>query len=391
MKNVLLSVLVLFGCAKKDDSDQPAKPEGAPYAVIQGKNGLKYHTGLLTQEKGSPKFGSSHVRFTDCGALPASFDLRTLGLVPDVKDQGQCGSCWSFSKTGSLESALLGVGKALNLSEQEMVSCDAEQWGCEGGLLSDFRYQIKHGQSLESAFPYTSGNTGSNGACKQAPVAAQGVSFQYVGSASRGPTEEELKCALYTSKTIPWITVGATNNWGNPPSSEKTAYTSCSRSQTNHAVGVVGWWTDSRGKTQFIMKNSWGKNWGDKGYMSLALGCDSFGEEVGFIEVAKPAPTPTPVPPSPTPPGPSPTPGPCAPSKLNLPAEVQSLGGVEIMIGVKAEPGVAYSWSVDGKVVGTESMLYVVPPKDGVYKLTATNACSVVESQVRVRLVFSAK
>jgi hypothetical protein len=295
-------------------------------------------------------------------------------------------------------SALLGIGKMLGLSEQELVSCDTQQYGCQGGLMSDFSYQIKHGQGLAKDFPYTSGSTGQDGSCKQIPVAAQGVSFQYVGAADRGPTEQELKCALYTSKTVPWITVGATNNWGSPPASEKTAYTSCSSSQTNHAVGVVGWWTDRNGKTQFIMKNSWSKNWGDKGYMSLALGCDSFGEEVGFIEVAKPAPTPTPTPiPTPIPPGPtptpfpSPTPGPCVPEKLKLPAEVQTFGGVEIMLGVKAETGVSYVWTVDGQVVGKDSMLYVVPPKDAVYKLSATNACSVAESQVRVRIVFSSK
>lgn len=385
MRHSLLCLLVLLGCSKKETDDATAA-EKEKYAVIQGKNGLKYHTGLLPEMQGARHLGSTSVRLTDCGPLPASFDLRTLGLVPDVKDQGQCGSCWSFSKTGSLESAMLGVGKALNLSEQEMVSCDSEQWGCQGGLLSDFRYQIKHGQGLEVDFPYTSGNTGRDGACKSVAVAAQGVSFQYVGAADHGPTENELKCALYTSKTVPWITVGATNAWGNPPTSEKTAYTSCARSQTNHAVGVVGWWTDAKGKTQFIMKNSWGKNWGDKGYMSLPLGCNNFGEEVGFIQVAQ-APSPTP-----TPPGPSPTPtppGPCAPLKVKLPAEVQVLGGTEVMLGVKAETGATYSWTVDGAVVGSESMLYVVPAKDAVYKLTATNACSVVESQVRVRIVFS--
>ena len=102
----------------------------------------------------------------------------------------------------------------------------------------------------------------------------------YVGSPSRGPTETELKCALYKYHTVPWITVSANNNWGNPPASEKTVYKHCGRGQTNHAVGVVGWFKDSKGKTAFIMKNSWGKDWGDHGYMSMPLGCDSFGDEV---------------------------------------------------------------------------------------------------------------
>lgn len=261
------------------------------YKTVKSPKGLKYHTGLLKRPDSLIEPKKTFAALPDCANLPESFDLRPLGLVPPVKDQGQCGSCWSFSKTASLESALLGQGKSLNLSEQELVSCDRDQYGCNGGLLADFSYQIGHGQSLETDFPYKAADV----SCKSGlPVAAKGISFKYVGAQGRAPTEQELKCALYTYKTVPWITVGATDNWGSPPSSESVPYTRCSRSQTNHAVGVVGW-----NKNGFIMKNSWGPSWGDKGFMTLKLGCDSFGEEVAFIEVEKvpqPSPTVTPVP-----------------------------------------------------------------------------------------------
>lgn len=375
MKIVLFSALAIFAsCSKKDSQDNDAAKK--PYTVIQGEKGLQFHTGLLPSDPATKNLGTSHVVFSDCGNLPDSFDLRTLGVVPEIKNQGQCGSCWSFSKTASLESALLGKGKTLNLSEQEMVSCDTEQFGCGGGFLSDFKYQINKGQALETDFPYVAADVACKGGLKPA---AQGASFKYVGTANRGPTDQELKCALFKYKTVPWITVGATNAWGSPPASEKTPYANCTASQTNHAVGVVGWYTDARGGTQFIMKNSWGKNWGDQGYMALPLGCNNFGAEVAFIELAK----------DPTPPGPTPPPGPCAPPKVKLPAEVQVLGETEVMLGVKAEAGVTYSWSVEGKVLGSESMLYVVPSKDAIYKISAKNACATVESQVRVRLVFT--
>lgn len=386
--------LCVIGCKGKDGSDGAVVPVEvtAPYTVIQGANGLKYHTGLLKGDPEKQGYGAAHVSLSDCDNLPDSFDLRPLGLVPDVRDQGNCGSCWSFSKSGSLESALLGQGIKTDVSMQELVSCDKQQYGCNGGMLSDFSYQIKHGQGTAADFPYTSGRTGVNGACKSVAAAVKGVSFQYIGGASRSPTEKELMCALVKNQTIPWITVGATNAWGNPPKSEKTPYTSCGRTSTNHAVGVVGYWHDPKGKVQFIMKNSWGKDWGDKGYMSLPLGCNSFGDEVAFIEVAK---APVPVPPEPTPPAPTPPapvpPGPCVAPHVSQAAEVQAFKGTEIMLGVKSEAAVSYSWSVDGKVVGSDAMLFVTPEKDSVYKLAAKNACAVSESQVRVRLVMSLK
>lgn len=387
---LFLFLFALAACSKANDTPdgpQPsATPDMAPYKIIIGAKGEKYHTGLIKGSDLLKNLGDSHVRFTDCGSLPDSFDLRPLGVVPDMRNQGQCGSCWAFSKTGSLESALLGQGIKHDLSMQELVSCDNQEAGCSGGTLDGFKYQINHGQSLASDYPYMSGN-GDSGSCRSKSVADRGISFQYVGTADRGPTEDELKCALVKYKTVPWITVGATNSWGNPPSSEHTAYTHCGSSQTNHAVGVVGYWKDADGKTQFIMKNSWGKGWGDKGYMSLPLGCNSFGEEVAFIEVAKkPDPSPTPMPPGPTP---SPTSAPCGTPKAKLPAEVQVFAGAEVMLGVKAEPAVTYTWTEGTTILGSEAMLMVIPVKDTVYKLTAKSACAVTESQVRVRIVMS--
>lgn len=393
MRISVLLFILFFSCSKHSDNsdspavspapDSPAAPSvddglldaSGPYAIIR-KGKKSYHTGLLKSDPNSKRFGQLHVTLAGCEGLPEEFDLRKLGFVPDIRDQGGCGSCWSFSKTGSLESALLAAGKPkLDLSEQELVSCDKSQWGCEGGLLTDFKYQIEHGQSLEADLGYTSGNTGRNGNCKDGlKPAAKGINFSYVGSSSRAPTEEELKCALYKNHTVPWITVSASGGWGSPPKSERTAYSRCGHGQTNHAVGVVGWWKDSKGKNQFIMKNSWGLEWGDQGYMSLPLGCDSFGDEVAFIQVEASNP---------------PSPPPCTVPKAKLPAEVQVFSDTEIMLGVKAEAGVSYVWSIEGAQVGMESMLYVVPMKDQIYKLSAKNACASTESQVRVRIVHS--
>lgn len=247
--------------------------------TIKGKNGRVYHTGLIHDQK-EKEVKKVYAAAEDCGELPEEFDLRKLGTVPEIRDQGNCGSCWSFSETGSLNSAILAAGKpALNLSEQELVSCDTANYGCEGGNLSS--YQAMHGQGLDVDFPYTSGRTSSNGRCKSIAVAAKSTGWVYVGGPNRSPTEKELKCALFKSKTIPWITVSANDSWGSFPDSEDKMYTRCGRGQTNHAVGVVGW-KKINGKVGFIMKNSWGTEWGAKGYGVLPLGCDSFGDEVAY-------------------------------------------------------------------------------------------------------------
>jgi C1A family cysteine protease len=337
------------------------------YAVVKGKK-REFHTGLIHKDKHLKGLGETHVRLTDCAELPESFDLRTLNTVSPVRDQGNCGSCWAFSKTQSLESAVLANGgSAVDLSEQELVACDDNNYGCDGGDLSgDSEYQVKHGQGLETDFPYKSGSSGSDGRCKQIASAAKGTQFVHVGAADRSPTENELKCALYKSHTVPWITVSASDSWSNPPGSEKTIYNHCGRGTTNHAVGVVGWFKKD-GKTAFIMKNSWSDDWGDKGYMSLPLGCDSFGDEVAYIMTDA---------------------MPCKPPVVKLPAEVQAYSGVEVVLGVKAVQGVTYSWFVGDTKVGDSATLFVTPTAETIYKLVAKTACGESESSVRVALVL---
>lgn len=336
------------------------------YPVIKGEGrhaGQEFHTGLRHKPKELKGLGELHVQLADCENLPETFDLRDLGVVPPTRNQGSCGSCWSFSLTGSLESAIASqTGKILDLSEQELVSCDKSQYGCGGGLLNDFKYQINNGESLETDFPYTARDTRCKSGLKPA---AKGVSFAYVGAANRYPTDKELKCALYKTHTIPWITVSASNSWGSAPSSYKTPYTRCGRGQTNHAVGVVGWY-QANGKTQFIMRNSWGASWGDGGFMSLPLKCDSFGEEVAYIVTDQ---------------------APCKPAQVKLPAEISAVSGVEVVIAVREQSGVDYTWFEGEKEVGKGAVFYVTPTKETVYKLVGKNACSTAESSVRVKVI----
>lgn len=408
MKRISLALLIALSACHKDPTPDPAptpNPAPAPapntLTVIQAENGKQYYTGLLHKETPEQKLKRVYVDLQDdpdCENLPAEFDLRdpAIKTVPPVKDQGSCGSCWAFSETGSLESAEMSAGRPLlDLSEQELVSCDSTNYGCNGGNMNSFSYQIGHGQGLESGFPYRASDV----RCKSIPVVAKGISYKWVGSASRSPTEKELKCALYKSHTIPWITVSADGDWGSPPSDEHTMWSRCSRGQTNHAIGTVGWRTIG-GKTCFIAKNSWG-DWGDGGYACIPLGCDSFGDEVGYIEVEKPVPpptptpSPTPVPPTPTPvPPPTPTPSPNCDAKVKL-ISVHLLAVGESLIlapAGAAVPGWSYQWYVGTQSVGGAFTLSVSPTADTTYRVVASKPnCGTIEAQTKVVMIEAKK
>jgi len=90
-------------------------------------------------------------------AAPASVNWVTAGAVQAVRDQGQCGSCWSFSSMGAIESAhWLATGESVDTSEQQLVDCSNLNLGCNGGNQSlAFKYFYNHGVQTEASYPYT--------------------------------------------------------------------------------------------------------------------------------------------------------------------------------------------------------------------------------------------
>ena len=90
--------------------------------------------------------------------LPEAVDWSAKGAVTDIKNQGQCGSCWAFSTTGSLEGAhFQKTGELASFSEQHLVDCSKSygNHGCLGGLMNmSFWYVKDHGIALESKYPY---------------------------------------------------------------------------------------------------------------------------------------------------------------------------------------------------------------------------------------------
>jgi len=213
--------------------------------------------------------------------LPTSMDWRTKGAVTPIKNQGQCGSCWAFSATEGVESAWFLSGKTLtSLSPQQIVSCDTTDGGCNGGdLPTAFAYVQSAGLESDAAYPYTSGN-GDSGTCQydQSDVVAQISGFQY---ATQSNNETAMQAASLTNGPLS-VCVDA-SSWQDYSGG---VLTSCTDS-LDHCVQIVGWDQTSDGTPYWIVKNSWGTDWGLSGYIWIVRNQDMCGiaEEATFVTI----------------------------------------------------------------------------------------------------------
>jgi len=214
-------------------------------------------------------------------AIPDSIDWRTKGAVTDVKDQGQCGSCWTFSTTGALEGQLFQKTKKLvSLSEQNLVDCDKTDGGCDGGN-ADVAFAFINsngGIDTEDSYPY-SANTQKNGvagtcAFNQATVAGTIVGCVQIPKGD----ETALKAAVATIGPISIAVNANSTEFLSFASSDTLDDALCSNNQeTDHAILIVGYGTDSAGKDFWIVKNSWSTSWGNGGYMNMVRGKNCIG------------------------------------------------------------------------------------------------------------------
>jgi cathepsin L len=195
------------------------------------------------------------------GGLPDSVDWRNKGAVTPVKDQGNCGSCWSFSATGVLEGFyFVNNGKLLSFSEQQIVDCDTDiNQGCNGGLAyRAVSYVAQKGIELETDYPYTA----KAGKCQYDQSKAIKVAGGY--SMVTPQSSDQLKAALVNTPVA--VSVQADEDVFQFYSSG-VVRKGCSAS-LNHAVLAVGY--QKLGLYEaFIVKNSWGTSWGSDGYIFI--------------------------------------------------------------------------------------------------------------------------
>eukprot|EP00958_Prasinococcus_capsulatus_P013561 scaffold1399_cov410-Prasinococcus_capsulatus_cf.AAC.40 len=223
--------------------------------------------------------GSSH-------DLPESVDWRDHdpAILTPVKDQGSCGSCWTFSTTGCLEAHhALKTGDLVSLSEQQLVDCaDAfNNNGCNGGLPSQAYEYIMYngGLDTEDAYPYTA-VTGDTCLYKPADVGATVTDVFNVTQGDEPSISVALANRPFASSrqgpvSIAFCVYSGFQNYKSGVYSDPSCPDS---SQTvNHAVVAVGYGVSETGEDYFIVRNSWGADWGMEGHFMIQKGVNMCG------------------------------------------------------------------------------------------------------------------
>ncbi|XP_016486943.1 senescence-specific cysteine protease SAG39-like isoform X1 [Nicotiana tabacum] len=296
-----------FGRAYKDDAEKAKRlkifKENAEYIDSVNQAGIRpYKLGIndfadLTNEE----FRATHngyrmpshqkssettsFKYENVTALAASMDWRKKGAVTGVKNQGQCGCCWAFSAVAATEGInKIKNGKLISLSEQELVDCDTSwDMGCQGGLMDyAFKYIIKnHGLTTESNYPYE----GIDGTCKtgkKSKHAAKITGYKDVPANS----ESSLQKAVAHQP----VSVAIDASGPDFQFYSSGVFTGECGTELDHGVTAIGYGKTSDGTDYWLVKNSWGTSWGEKGYIRMQRNIDA---EEGLCGIAMEASYPT--------------------------------------------------------------------------------------------------
>lgn len=205
------------------------------------------------------------------GNIPDEIDWSTKGAVTPIKNQGQCGSCWAFSTTGSVEGAyFLSQNKLESFSEQQLVDCSTSygNQGCNGGLMNlSFFYIKDHGITTESKYPYK----GVGSTCKYNDA----DKVWTVSECTEVTVDKEQSLLDAIAKTP--VSVAIQANHLSFQLYKSGVYSGNCGTNLDHGVLAVGYGTLS-GKKYYKVKNSWGNTWGEKGFIFIERTGDGKGK-----------------------------------------------------------------------------------------------------------------
>jgi C1A family cysteine protease len=197
--------------------------------------------------------------------LPTSVDWRIKNILTPIREQGTCGGCWAFSTVSNIETMILKkYGQTVDLSEQSFINCVSRNVGCSGGNMKNALIWAQgiNGLISESSQPYQSTTLSCD---------STGVDNGFkVASYSKLATIDEDKIAAFIVMNGP---VSAALNANSLQFYHSGIYDipDCDVTQTNHAVNIVGYGVEN-GKPYWIIRNSWGADWGENGYFRIARG-----------------------------------------------------------------------------------------------------------------------
>ncbi|XP_020236366.1 senescence-specific cysteine protease SAG39 [Cajanus cajan] len=240
------------------------------------KLGVNQFADLTNEEFRAPRNGfKSHMsssitrttpfKYENVSAVPTTVDWRQKGAVTPIKDQGSCGCCWAFSAVAATEGIHgISTGKLISLSEQELVDCDTKgmDHGCEGGYMDDaFEFIIQnHGLNTEASYPYK-GVDGKCNAKEEAIHAATITGYEDV------PTNNEK--ALQKAVANQPVSVAIDASGSGFQFYKSGVFTGSCGTELDHGVTAVGYGASEDGTKYWLVKNSWGTEWGEEGYIRM--------------------------------------------------------------------------------------------------------------------------
>ncbi|XP_042006198.1 zingipain-2-like isoform X1 [Salvia splendens] len=234
------------------------------FADLTHKEFLSTKTGAMVG-MGSPRASSAFMYAdADDDDIPDSIDWRDMGAVTEVKSQGQCGSCWAFSAVAATEGInQLTTGDLVSLSEQELIDCDnTHSRGCSGGYPDKAFQYIADNDCLSPDSDYLYEEADGSCSPELATSRAGKISgYEYV------PSNDE--AALMKAVANQPVSVVIDAGGAGFQFHRSGVFTGECGTQMNHAVAVVGYGESSDGIKYWLVKNSWGAEWGEDGYVKI--------------------------------------------------------------------------------------------------------------------------